>query len=183
MALCDLLEPIYLESMAHEQMAALLEIQLGDVSNARTRIELSLRLGRLLRDQLTDLDSAIDHFATAVLHDIADESNRHEFETLADVVGDWELVLDLYQKAVANCDDDVTVREVQRRIGQIAEELGRPDDARIAYRTVLEHDDTDREVLDRLETIYKSTADWVELVPILRIKSELEVGDDRVLVL
>ena len=179
--LCDLLEPIFVNEDAHEKLVELLKVRLDDSQDPFDNLELNTRIARLMRDQLQDYEGAFGFFKGAVGAELANSALREEFETLTEVLGDWQSVIELYKEKVELLNDVVAKREVRMRMAQLYEEEQQDSASAIeSYCEVIALDEYDREALDALERLYEADQDWPALVKTLRSKANLDFGAERI---
>ena len=181
-SLCELLEPIYVQLDDKAKLVSLLRIKLADTEDAFDKVDLNRRIAELLLDSdVDDKDGAFEALQAALRIDISDEPLRTNFEDLALILGRPQAIIDLYNSAIENVDDDMLKHDLYKRMAHIYEDqLDDADKAIEAYRAMVEIDDMDVESLNALENLYTNASNWPELLSVLKLKADVGNGDERV---
>ena len=181
LALCDMLEPIYKDSNELRALVDVLRIRLDSTEDGYDKVELNRRISKILNDSLDDPSGAFDAVKAALKIDIADESLRSDFESLAGRLEKQREIIDLYESGMASIDDDTLKHTLYQRIADVYEnDLQDTDNAIKAYRAMIELDDMDAASLNALDNLYTNSQNWTELIDILKRKAEIGSGDEKV---
>ena len=178
----EILEPVFSAGEEHERYARVLEVQLGETDVPDARADLLLRIAAISEKGLDDLQAAYGALARAFPERRGDERILGGLERLAGRLDQWvDLVSVLDDGAVGEL-DGTALLDLRLRIARIwREELKDFTAARSAYQIVLELDPTHRGALDALEAIYRATAQWPELLTVLRTKADTaEKAQERI---
>ena len=182
-----ILEPIYDSQGASAELVRVLEVQLEEVGEALSRVQLLSRIGSLLETKLSKPIEAFDAYARAFEADPTSSTPRDELRRLA---GEQEL-FDKYcavlEKGITNASGDAPLRaDLLQEVAALYEvrldDAARAEDA---YHRLLEADSTDPETAllaaRALESLYLLAGNWPKLVEILRLRVQLsqEPGERR----
>ncbi|MBQ9396840.1 MAG: hypothetical protein IJU23_15165 [Proteobacteria bacterium] len=180
-SLCELLEPIFIEKSRLADLIELLRIKLNDCGDAFEKVELNRRIATILRDDLKDDEGAFAAFSAALKIDVSDENLRGAFEELAFKLDRPAEIIGLYEESLNGVEEEGLRHDLLKRVAHIQENVLQDASKAIeAYRKMLEIDDSDRETLDQLESLYTNEQNWTELIDILKRKSDIGTGDEKV---
>ncbi len=183
-ALCELLEPIFVDNGDKSKLIDILRIELADVEDAYEKVELNRRIATILKDDLGDDVGAFEAMKAALKIDIADAKLREDFETLALKLDRPKEIIDLYEASMDGADDEILKHDLYKRIANVYEEkLQDNENAIKAYRIMIDLDEMDLDSLNALETLYTNDQNWELLLDILNRKSEIGSGDEKVSIL
>ena len=179
------LEPVYRQYGEFERLVHALEVQVTYEQDAVRRVELLHQVAELQEVQLEQARKAFEAFARAVPLDSANETTLASIERLAEELGAWGEVTQLYdaeiEKLKAAGDADHLV-EMGMRVAQIYYVQAGDVDAAIArYRIVLEADATQAGAIQALDQLYEQTERWPELADILQREVQIAGSPDEVL--
>src|SRR5690606_8032933 len=134
----------------------------------------------LYEERLRDKESAFERFKAAFALAPGDEQSQADLERSAKATGDWTQVVAAYQAAVEEADAD-TAATLRLRLGRVfVDELGKVEEALAEYRAVYESQPDNAEALTALETLYRKTEGWAELLDVYNKKLELaDAADER----
>src|SRR5262249_37671381 len=112
--------------------------------------------------------AAFEAFRGAFAEDSADESLADDLERLASTLGRWDSCADVFAGQAGSILDPQIARGVYGRIARIAEtHLRDPGRAIQACLRAIEQVGDDEELLETLDRLYGSTAQWRELAEVL----------------
>jgi len=196
----DLLDTYYLEL---EDFSSLYEIlkQKLDTVDASQRLEIFLRMGKTLLEELSDSTGALEIYRQALnefpdsetlverleamIH--ADEMADQAFEILVHTLpemGQWDRLMVLYGLMAEREADPLKKVEYYTTMGTIADEnMNEPTRAfdSLAKAFVLAPEDDN--LLDRLYSLAETTELWEPLAEVIKAAAEQLGGGDRALVL
>ncbi|TXD34578.1 tetratricopeptide repeat protein [Lujinxingia vulgaris] len=176
-----ILEPIYIARGDAARQVAALEVQVEVSQDPDERVALLHRIAALHEGELQDIASAFVTYARALRDDVANEATLDNLYRIGEATQSFEELVQVFeQEAEYQTDPDVK-RDMMRRAAAIyIEPLAELDRATVHLHAVLELFPADLETVEELETIYRHTQEWSELVQILVTKSELvEDLDER----
>ncbi len=144
------------------------------------RRDLNLRAASWYRDHLQDA-AAADSRLRAALEADPESAEAHErlVELLREPGREADLVAALRQWAAVEYDSDVKKRRL-REAARLAEAaLGDTATAADCYEAILAEDPSDPQTLDDLVRLRREEARWVDVVPLLERRVEVEVEPHR----
>lgn len=177
--IASILEPLYEGQGAWSALAHVLEMQLGDVDDAGSRVPLLVRLGELYDQRIHDADQAFAAFGKAVLADPTDGHCRQELARVASLRGKHAERASILEEAVADVNDPFTRSEMLLEIARIWDDIERDfDAAEKTYRRLIEADpdnaDTVLPAAQALERIHLNAERYSDLAEDLRLQIRLE---------
>ncbi|MFK7992146.1 MAG: tetratricopeptide repeat protein, partial [Sandaracinaceae bacterium] len=178
------LEPIYSQYGEFEKLAAVLEVQITHEEDAIQRVELLHRVAELQEVQLEQSQAAFDAYARALPLDNANEHTMGSLERLAEELGAWPRVTQLYDAEIEKLreTDPVMLVEMALRVAQIYFiQVGDVDSAIARYRTVIEADEHHLQAVEALDQLYEQTERHQDLADILDKQVRLAASPDDVL--
>jgi tetratricopeptide (TPR) repeat protein len=136
------------------------EVEVDDTDTA----SLALTTARLYDERLEELDRAGYFYQRALTFD---PSNKEAGEALASVYARsrrWKALLELDRERESFASGDDERVAILQEIGRVeVDELGRPDDAAVTFRRILEIEPTHAEAVSRLDTLLHAAERWEEL--------------------
>ena len=173
------LEPLYERSDEWGPLADALEVQVGESDLPAERVELLLRVAELSVDRLQTPKRAFAALSEAFPQHHADERVVSGLERLAGGLDIWDDLAALLREGADDEADGAVLLDLRLRIARIEhEEMRRLHAARDEYRRVLDLDPNNDRALDALESIYRATAEWDDLIAVLRTKADVSTDDD-----
>lgn len=172
--------PIYEQANNPKGLAKAIEAKLTHMDEPEVRLELLRQVAQLYEERLRDKESAFERFASAFALAPADEQSQGDMERAAKATGAWDRVVAAYQTAIEGADED-TAGVLRLRLGRIfVDELGKVEEALAEYRAVYESQPDNSEALVALETLYRKTGGWADLLEVYNKKLELAADpEDR----
>jgi tetratricopeptide (TPR) repeat protein len=133
-----------------------------------------LRIGAL-EAEAGRTEAAYDAYAAAFAEDPASSDARAALEHLADSLGKWDSLVEIYQNAHANAKLDSALEREILLVVAVAydEKLGQSEKAVEYFRLAQEIEPEDASALEALERLYTRTERWPDLVETLKKKAEL----------
>jgi tetratricopeptide (TPR) repeat protein len=170
------LERLYQSSERYEELAGicLVKAQMLDVPEAQK--EYYFRAGQIYEEILDRPDQAIDVYQKSLQVDADDVAALDRLIALLLRLRRWESLLAAYTRKADIADDPEQKKALYAETGAVYErELGQTDKAIETYQRILEIDPQDTIALARLDSLYKATQNWDELLSILEREAELAV--------
>ncbi len=174
MAAVAALEPIYEALHEIERLIEVQRIKLKREKDSAGKVALQLRIGAL-ESEAGRPDVAYDAYAAAFNEDPASGEARAALEQLAESMGKWESLVEIYSNAQANLKlEPALEREILLVIAVAYDEkLSQSDKAVEFFRMAQEIEPEDASALEALERLYTRTERWQDLVDTLKKKADL----------
>ena len=153
------------QSREFEALVPILEKRFEIDPDPYERIQIGLRIGEVLRDELQDLDRAIAAFRRVLDAGESEGRSVAALETIFEQTERWrELISVLEVKAQMSPGDETRIR---LRIGRILEEKETDFDGAIeVYEDIVRFDETQTDALDRLCVLYFEKQEFDQLVTV-----------------
>ncbi|HVR20798.1 MAG TPA: tetratricopeptide repeat protein, partial [Polyangiaceae bacterium] len=171
-----ILETIYETRGDWDKLIAALEILAANSDEGPRKVALLRKIGMTAAIQLGQVEPALDALARAVREDPANGEARAELEALAQRANAWERLIEIYRGVADKLDDPALARDYWLRLAAIEEHLGKVEQAAKSYEKVLAIDPSDADALSAMDTLYRGTERWNELVGVFRRR--IELSDD-----
>ncbi len=169
--------PIYTSSGNARGLVNVLEVKLGHTADPVERLELLRQLGELYEARLRTPEDAYKHFRAAFELAPIDEQAQADAERLAEVVGEWQPLIDSYRAAVQRCEGDgdyESVAILRLRLGTLlAERVGNVADALIEFQAVCDAQPDNVDALRALEKLYLGSERYAELLEVYTHRAQL----------
>jgi len=176
--IAKILEPLYRAQDEWRKLVVITDAQLEFVNDKDERVARLREIAQIHEARGGDLSLAYAALARAVVEEPSGRELRSELERLATMLGAFgDLVADL-EKALGATFEISTQVEILERIATIQDErLGDPRAAIVAYRRILEADESNAGALDALEALHMLIGDWEGLVGVLGEKADRAASD------
>jgi tetratricopeptide (TPR) repeat protein len=172
------LSPIYESVNDAKKLAGVYEVRLEHVSDPEERIALLRETGLLYEEKLKKPDLAFARFLSALELDAMREVLREDVARLAPAVKGWDQVVATYKKAIeASTDVDQSV-DLEMQLGGVLEGVGNIDEAIAQFRAVYDARSDHMGAIGKLETLYRQTSKFAELLAIYDRRMDLETDPD-----
>jgi tetratricopeptide (TPR) repeat protein len=171
-----ILENIYEARGDWDKLIAALEILAASSEEGPRKVALLRKIGMTAAIQLGQVDPALDALARAVREDPANGEARAELEALAQRANAWDRLIEIYGGVAEKLDDPALARDYWLRLASIEEHLGKVEQAAKSYEKVLAIDPSDADALQAMDTLYRGTERWDDLVGVFRRR--IELSDD-----
>ncbi len=169
--------PIYTTANNPKGLATAIEVKLGHVHDAEDSLGLLREVAGLYESRINDKAKAFDRYLAAFKLAPADAQSQADMERVAQVTSRWDDVIAAYSSAVLTADEErdvPTANALRLRLGRVyVEEAKRVDDALAEYRAVYESDPDNQVALGALESLYRQTQRWRDLLDVYEKKREL----------
>lgn len=147
----------------------------GDVALG---IDLRLRLGRVLLDEVKRIDEALSQFRAVYEADGENSAAIGALERLYRETGRFSDLLGIYEKKRDIIVDPAERKRILYAIAELYEgELRDPARAITTYCQVLDDEPMDGQALAALDKLYREQQDWEPYVDVLRKRIELDLGE------
>ncbi len=168
-----ILENIYESRGDWDKLIAALEILAAASEDGPRKVALLRKIGMTAAMQLGQTDPALDALARAVREDPSNGEARAELEALAQRANAWDRLITIYGGVAEKLDDPSLARDYWLRLAAIEEHLGKIEQAAKSYEKVLAIDPSDADALAAMDTLYRRTERWDDLVGVFRRRIEL----------
>ena len=164
-----ILEPVYEARGEWSKLIHALEVSVGSLEDPEQRVDTITKIGELHADQLGDQETAFTVYCRALKEAPDNPGIIARLEGLAAAVSKLtEMVEQLTDLAAAN-EDPFLARQLWVKAAELrVTQLGDVDGAVTAYMQALELDEGDMEVLGALESLYRSSERWRDLLLVMR---------------
>ncbi len=173
------LEPRYRAESAHAYLVGLLELQLEDTAERAGRLTLLTEIASLHEHQLQSAPQAFEAARRAYLIDPLDPARQREIERLAADTGAWAHLVDTWEEALPELNDDSASLAVLLKIAAAQHDnLDDVDAAESTWRRALAQEPASLPALQALEDLLTRQTRWTDLIEILERKHQalLAVG-------
>ncbi|MCD6497835.1 MAG: tetratricopeptide repeat protein [Deltaproteobacteria bacterium] len=183
--LASILEPLYEGASQWRKLVAILEVKLEAVSDEDPagKVEILRRIAELQKERIADPDAAFATWRRALAIMPSNSEVRDAIDGLVAEMGDWEEAVRVWEEALDACPaDDLPLRAefITKLASTYEERLLDPDQAALWYEELLNLDpdnlDAARLAARALARLYETSAEWKQLVGILR--REVDWSDD-----
>ncbi|HSN99926.1 MAG TPA: tetratricopeptide repeat protein, partial [Candidatus Nanopelagicales bacterium] len=141
-------------------------------------IDLRLRLGRVLLDEVKRVDDALAQFRAVYDADSENAAAISALERLYRETGRFQDLLGIYQKKLELTSEPAERKQILYAIAELYEgELRDPAQAIITYCQVLDDEPMDAQALAALDKLYRQEEQWDSYVDVLRKRIELEQSE------
>jgi len=183
LAAAEALVPIYQSADNAKGLARVLEVKLSHEEDDFTKLELLREVAQLYEGKVRDPERAFERYLSAFEISPGDETCRDDVERLAKAIGKWDSVIASYRRAieVAQGDGEQELAiSLHLKLGRVlVDEVNNVDDALTEFRSVYEADSENPEAIAALESLYRQTSRYDELLGIYEKKRELTADFDE----
>ena len=181
LAIANILEPIYKSSNQWAKQIGVYEIMARHAFDPARKIELLHQISELHEIGGDNPDAAFGTYSRALRDDPRNDATHGQIDRLARNLGKWPEVAALYDEvANAASEDDLKVALLVRRAQIQEHELRDSVGAVATYERVLQVAPAAVDAATAIQAIHERSADWPNLVSILKRKSEMFPNlDDR----
>ncbi|MBM4389456.1 MAG: hypothetical protein FJ088_17100, partial [Deltaproteobacteria bacterium] len=175
----DQLIPLYRELAEWRKLPAVYDIAIAHAGDAARKRAMMLEIAKIQEENLNNREKAFFWHVEAFKENFEDRDIRGELERLAEPTNNYDIYVAVLEEGVQRISSRSDKTEVFIRIGQIySEKLDQTENALNAFREALAIEDTNRDALNAVEGIYRTTGRYGELVEALRKKLEIERRDE-----
>ncbi|APR78089.1 TPR domain protein [Minicystis rosea] len=178
MEIGEILEPLYQSSGEWDKLAAVLEAELGHLTEPEARLAMYYRIAELQEERLVALDGALNVYLRAIKEYPADDKTLEEVERLGGSTdGGWEQLANAYADVLGIHQDKAVQTSIGKRLARVfEEELADVQKAEETYQYVLSVDGLDTEALTNLDRIYSAQENYPALAATLeqRVRAPAE---------
>ncbi|MFO0681411.1 MAG: tetratricopeptide repeat protein [Sandaracinus sp.] len=172
------LSPIYESVNDSKKLAGVYEVRLEHVSDPGERIALLRETGLLYEEKLKKPDLAFARFLSALELDPMQGVLREDVARLAPAVSGWDQVIATYRKAIEASGDPEASIDLQMQLGGVLEGVGKIEEAIAQFRAVYDAQSDHMGAIGKLETLYRQTSKFGELIAIYDRRLDLETDPD-----
>ncbi len=179
-AVADILEPIYTEQGDWKRVVQVIRARRDAEDDPVRRSELALQMAGIHERRLNDPDAAFAVLAEALRQNPDGTELRVELERMADKVGGWMELVELFEDLVDQVGDPDAAVAMRRSLAGASEErINDYQRARKHWEIVFEQEESDLEAVESLERIFTRTEQWESLVDLYvkQVERTLDVGE------
>ncbi len=177
--IAQVLEPIYTAKQDHAKLAWVLEQRLDGTTDLTQRKGLLRRIGDIYENRLQQKDKAFGMARRSLGEDPADMGVRMWIEKLAGETGALGALADAYVEEAGKADNALKLQFHRRAAAIYHEKLQDSSSAVVEYQSILELEPRDEKALTGLESIFRTTESYGDLVELLRKRHALTAGVER----
>lgn len=175
----EALTPIYENARDARKLVSVLQIRLKRTRKKEKRVDLLRQIGLIYEERLRQPQEAFDTYIEAFHLIPSLEEARLDAERVADEIDGWDRLVDGYEAALEQADDEQAAIAVRLSYGQTLGRLERFAEAIDQYETVYLTDSTNMRVLEGLADLYFKTERFNDLSDIYKRQLELETEPER----
>lgn len=168
------LSPIYEQAGDAKKLVRVYEVRLGHATEPAERIHLLREAGLLYEEKLRAPQDAFARFLEAFKTDPTQEIVREDVERLAQATNGWDAAIAAYRETIAAATDEDVQIELRLMLGRLLTAVGKTDDAIEQYRAVYDLRGDNLEAIGALETLYRQTSRFRDLLEIYERRMDLE---------
>lgn len=176
----EILRPLYEGADDWKRLVRLNEDRYALAESPQEKVAVLRETARLWEERGSDPARACRALRVAVGLDPDDGETRAEFERLTEVTSTWDKLTEAYEAALEQNPDVLSRRDLLAKIAEVHDR--RRDDPRAAlsaYERMRQVDESDLEVLARMEMLATLLSDWGVLVNVLSSKAEYVLEDEE----
>lgn len=180
--IADLLEPLFIDRADWASLHRLLELRLLDTTDAMDRGSLLRRLAELNIERLDRPVEAMGWFGQALALDPSDDFALGQLELLADLTGEWNLLVELELRGAEAAEEDDRKIEVWHKAAAVCrDKLSDNDRAESLFQQILGLDEENQAALAALDDMYLGAERYTDLMQVLtRRIAVADYEDDQV---
>lgn len=176
----EILRPLYEGADDWKRLVRLNEDRYALAETPQEKVAVLRETARLWEERGGDPARACRALRVAVGLDPDDGETRSEFERLTDATSSWDKLTEAYEAALEQNPDVLSRRDLLSKIAEVHDK--RRDDPRAAlsaYERMRQVDESDLDVLARMEMLATLLSDWGVLVGVLSSKAEYVLEDEE----
>ena len=168
------LSPIYEEAGDARKLVSVYEVRLKHAQEPTERVHLLRESGLLYEEKLRKPKEAFDAFLEAFKTDPTQEIIREDVARLAEATNGWDEGIAAYREAIEGATDPDVATDLRLQLGRLLAQVEKIDEAIEQYRAVYDARGDNLEAIEALETLYRQTEKYRELLDIYERRMELE---------
>ncbi|MBI5535063.1 MAG: tetratricopeptide repeat protein [Deltaproteobacteria bacterium] len=177
LAAAEALVPIYQQTGNAKGLAAAIEVKLGHEEDEFARLELLREVAVLYEQKVKDPDKAFERYLAAFEISPGDDACRDDMERVANLTNRWADVIASYRRSIIKSEADSEHHlsiALHLKLGRVlVEEVSSIEQALAEFRSVYDADGENAEAIQALESLYRRTSKFDELLGIYEKKREL----------
>ncbi|MBN1960214.1 MAG: hypothetical protein JW841_04650 [Deltaproteobacteria bacterium] len=177
--IAQVLEPIYIAKQDHGKLAWVLEQRVDGIDDLSQRKGLLRRIGDIYENRLSQKNYAFAMARRSLSLDPGDMGVRMWIEKLAGEINEMRPLADAYIEEAQKADAKLALQFHRRAAAILHEKLNDTAGAVGEYQAILNIESRDEKALAGLESIFRATEAWSELVEILQRRLLLCAGLER----
>lgn len=177
--IAQVLEPIYTAKQDHAKLAWVLEQRVAGVADLTQKKGLLRRIGDIYENRLSQKDRAFAMARRSLAEDPADMGVRMWIEKLAGETNAMRELAVAYIEEARRAEAKLALQFHRRAAAILHEKLNDPAGAVGEYQAILEVEPRDEKALGGLESIFRATEAWADLVGVLQRRLGMTAGLER----
>ncbi|MCE7890335.1 MAG: hypothetical protein DYH12_11650 [Sorangiineae bacterium PRO1] len=176
----EILRPLYEGADDWKRLVRLNEDRYALAETPQEKVFVLRETARLWEERGRDATRACRALRVAVGLDPDDAETRAEFERLTDLTNSWDKLTETYEAALEESPDMLSRRDLLAKVAEVHDK--RRDDPRAAlgaYERLRQVDESDLDVLARMEMLATLLSDWAVLVNVLTSKAEYVLENEE----
>lgn len=174
----EALADLYAEDEAFDRLAEILEQHISVAEDSELRVTLSLQLGEIAYEKLSDIDLALESYRRVLDHDSSSAEAYRAIEQIYREQEAFEPLSRTLEEHLMVAKDLETQIDLSTRLARLFHrQLDRPEDAIEKWWDVLELDSHNEDALAALKKVYAEKEDWRNLADILERQLDAGVED------
>ena len=142
-------------------------------------IAVATELAQIFDERLEKITKAKECYIRVLSHDRTRKDVFESLERMLNRAERWEDLLEVYREASDHAVDMDVRKSLLFKICQIYEEpLEQPEEAILAYRSILDLGDNDPRAIKALERLLSQEEKWTDLVELCHREMDASIGDD-----
>ena len=142
--------------------------------------EMTARLARAYEEKLDDADRAKAAWRAVLVAEPEDSGALESLERLHEASGEWDELLEILDRQAELAWDTGRKKGFLLRMSEILRDrLARPEDAIDVFLRILELDESNREVMEKLDELFRAHERWDDLAALLKRRMSYAAGDDE----
>lgn len=178
------LERLYKERERFADLAAIFDAHVALIDDVEQKKELLLEAGQLFQGVLENPEEAILRYEQLLELDPRDVAGLASLQNLYEETQRYDDLEQILERRAVQTEDDAEKRGLLLRRSEVLEQdLERLEDANMVLSGLFRSDETDLEVVERLEALHEKREDWLSLLDVLNHKLELAMGEEQIPIL
>lgn len=177
----ELAEPVYEVHGRWTDLISSLEIQISTMSEPEAHAVRHEEIARIYLEELGMPEESFRHYGEVLKIRPADENARQKLDTLADALGAWAKLIDLYDGILPSTGEGAAPLRIDYLFTMAkvyADHVAEPYKARECYYKILDAQPDSTRALDELEALYERAELWRDMLDVYERRLSLAEGDD-----
>lgn len=177
----ELAEPVYEIHGRWTDLISALEIQISTMSDPEAHAVRHEEIARVYLEELGMPEESFGHYGEVLKIHPDDENARAKLDTLADALGSWGKLIELYTAILPSTgegDAPLHLDYLFTMARVYAEHVAEPYKARECYYKILDAQPDSMRALDELDALYERAELWRDMLDVYERRLALAEGDE-----